>query len=270
MNASDHSTANKLALITGASEGIGYELAKQFAQNGYDLIIAAEDPGIVEARQAFESLGAVVTSVQVNLAHAKGVEFLYSKVKEYGRPLSAVAINAGVGVGGDFARQTDLAAELNMINLNVTSAVHLSKLVLKDMLAQGEGKILFTSSIAATMPAPFQAVYGGTKAFLHSFAEALRNELKDTQITITSLMPGATDTNFFERAGMQDTKLYTEEKDDPAQVAKEGFLALMAGKDHVVAGSLKNKVLAYGGKILSDQVKAELHRRESAPGTAES
>lgn len=269
MRSSANSSANKLALITGASEGIGYELAKQFAQNGYDLIIAAEDPGIVEARQVFEALGVVVTSVQVNLAHAKGVEFFYEKVRGYGRPVDAAAINAGVGVGGDFTRETELQAELNMINLNVSSTVHLAKLVLKDMLQQGQGKVLFTSSVAASMPSPFQAVYGATKAFVHSFAEALRNELKGTQITITSLMPGATDTNFFDRAGMQDTKIYTEEKDDPAEVAKEGFDALMAGKDHVVAGSFKNKVMTYGGKLLSDETKAAMHRRETEPGSAQ-
>jgi short-subunit dehydrogenase len=266
--AQQNSNEKPFAVITGASSGIGFELAKQFAKNGFDLLVAAEDTGIQEAAKSLQSLGAQVEALQVDLASPEGVESLYEKIQDFGRPLEAIAINAGVGVGGDFARQTDLQAEINLINLNVTSAVHLSKLVLQDMVERNEGRILYTSSIAATMPGTFEAVYAGSKAFLQSFAEAIRNELKDTEITITALMPGPTETNFFHRAGMDDTKVGADKKDDPAQVARQGFEALMAGKDHVVAGSMKNKAFAAVGKLAPETATAEMHRHLSEPGSA--
>ncbi len=264
----DNSSTKPFAVVTGASSGIGYELAKQFAQNGFDLLIASAGSGITGVTQDLEKLGAKVQALQVDLATYDGVEKLYNEAKSSGRALDAVAINAGVGVGGDFTRETDLKDELNLINLNVVSAVHLAKRVVKDMVARGQGRILFTSSIAATMPAPFEAVYGASKAFLSSFAQAIRNELKDTGVTVTALMPGATETNFFHRAGMDDTKVGANEKDDAGEVAREGFEALMAGKDHVVAGSLKNKVQAAAGHALPDPVVAEMHRKQSEPGSA--
>lgn len=256
------------AVITGASSGIGYELAKVFAQNGYDLLIVSAGPGIETAASQLKSLGGEVRSAQIDLANFDGVEKLYQTIQSSGRNLDSVVINAGVGVSGDFARDTDLQEELNLIRLNVISPVHLAKRVLKDMIAQGHGRILFTSSIAGTMPAPFEAVYGASKAFLSSFAQAIRNELKDTGITITALMPGATETNFFHRAGMEDTKLGTSEKDDAAEVARDGYEALMAGKDHVVAGSFKNKLQAAAGHGLPDPFVAEMHRKQSEPGSA--
>ncbi|WP_163994547.1 SDR family NAD(P)-dependent oxidoreductase [Pyxidicoccus caerfyrddinensis] len=252
-----------LALVTGASSGIGLELAKQFVQNGFDLLICAEDTGINQARTDLSTNGARVEAVQADLATYDGVEQLYKKTQELGRPVDVLAVNAGVGVGGDFARETDLKAELNLIQLNITSAVHLTKRVVKDMVARGEGRILFTSSIAAVLPAPLEAVYGGSKAFLQSFSEALRNELKDVGITVTALMPGPTETNFFHRAGMDDTRVGRQEKDDPAQVAKEGFEALMAGKDKVVAGALTNKVMAASSRVLPDAAKTAIHRHMS-------
>ena len=194
------STQRKFAVVTGASSGIGLELAKQFSEHGFDLLVTAEDSGIKEAAVSLGSLGTDITEFQVDLATPEGVEKLYEKITSMGRPLDAIALNAGVGAGGDFARGTALEADLNVIDLNVRSTVHLAKLVLRDMVARNEGKILFTSSIAATMPGTFNAVYNASKAFVQSFAQAIRNELKDTQITITALMPGPTDTNFFERA----------------------------------------------------------------------
>jgi short-subunit dehydrogenase len=258
----------RLAVVTGASSGIGYELAKQFAQNGFDLVIAADSDRINAAAESLRQLGAEVRAVQVDLATYEGVEKLYSEISGRGRYVDAVAINAGVGVSGDFARATDLKAELDLIRLNVISPVHLTKRIVKDMLSQGQGRILFTSSIAGTMPAPFLAVYGASKAFLTSFAQAIRNELKDTKVSVTVLMPGATETDFFQRAGMQDTKVGASEKDDPAEVAREGFEALMAGTDHVVAGSFKNKIQAAGGHLLPDPAVAEMHRKQSEPGSA--
>ena len=256
-----------LAVVTGASSGIGYELAKQFAQNGFDLLVTATDSNINEAAQTFEKLGAKVETVQADLAVYDGVEMLYSKIKATGHPVDAIAINAGVGVGGEFIK-TDLKEELNLINLNVVSSVHLAKRVVKDMVDRGSGKVLFTSSIAALMPGPFEAVYAASKAFLHSFSEAIRNELKDTGVTVTALMPGPTDTNFFHRADMDDTKAGAIKKDDPVEVAKQGFEALMAGKDDIVAGSVMTKIQGAVTKVLPEPVKSELHSKLSEPGSA--
>jgi short-subunit dehydrogenase len=169
------------------------------------------------------------------------------------------------GVGGDFARDNDLAAELRLIGLNVTGAVHLAKLVLPGMIAAGHGGLLFTSSIAATAPGPYHAAYAASKAFLLSFAEALRYELRDTGVTVTALMPGPTGTEFFDRAGMQDTRLYGAKKDDPATVAREGVEALLAGKDHVVAGSARNKVQTAAARVLPDTVTARMQARQTEP-----
>lgn len=263
----ESSSHRPLAVVTGASNGIGYELALQFAQNNFDLLITATGSSINEAAQTLEKLGAKVETVQADLATYDGVETLYNKIKATNRPVEAIAINAGVGVGGEFARETDLKDELNLINLNVVSSVHLAKRVVKDMVERGNGRILFTSSIAALMPGPFEAVYAASKAFIHSFSEALRNELKDTGVTVTALMPGPTDTNFFHRAEMDDTQVGASKKDDPALVAKQGFEALMAGKDDVIAGSLKTKIQGAVSKILPDTVNAELHSKLSEPGS---
>jgi short-subunit dehydrogenase len=263
----NQSLTRPLAVVTGASSGIGYELAKQFAQNGFDLLVTATGSSLHEAVPAFETLGAKVETLRADLATYDGVESLYQQIQATGRPVEAIAINAGVGVGGKFV-ETDLNEELNLINLNVVSSVHLAKRVVKDMLDRGHGKILFTSSIAALMPGPFEAVYAASKAFLHSFSEAIRNELKDTGVTVTALMPGPTDTNFFHRADMDDTKAGAGKKDDPAQVAKQGFEALMAGKDDVIAGSVTNKIQGAVTQVLPETVKAEMHRQLTEPGSA--
>jgi short-subunit dehydrogenase len=258
-----------LAVVTGASSGIGLELARQFAEHGFDLLIAAEDPGIQDAAAALRRDGGpTVLPVQVDLATYQGVEDLYRHIDGLDRPVDAIAINAGRGAGGDFTRDTDLKDELNIIDVNVTSTVHLAKRVLPGMVKRGAGKVLFTSSIASTMPGSFQAVYNASKSFVQSFSEAIRNELKDTGVTVTALMPGPTDTNFFDRADMQDTKVGANDKDDPAQVARQGFEALMNGDDHVVAGSMKNKVQAVAAKALPDTAKAEMHRKMAEPGSA--
>src|SRR3954452_22416244 len=226
--------SRNLALVTGASSGIGRELAKQFASNGYDLIVAAEDD-IESAATELEGLGADTKAVRVDLRSDDGVEELWRAAESAGRPIDAAALNAGVGRGGPFA-ETPLEDELSIVDLNCRSTVHLAKHVVKHMTERGEGRILFTSSIASTQPGAFQAVYNASKSFVQSFALALRNELKDTGVTVTSLMPGPTDTEFFERADMEDTKVGAGEKDDPADVAREGFEALMEGRERVVSG----------------------------------
>ena len=262
------STTAPLAVVTGASSGIGYELAAEFARHGFDLVIVGAHPRIGDAARSLRDHGRLVDDVQADLATYDGVEALVGRIQATGRPVDALAINAGVGVGGDFT-ETDLRAELNLINLNVVSAVHLTKRLLPDMVARRNGRILFTSSIAATMPGPFEAVYAASKAFLYSFAEAIRNEQSDTGVTVTALLPGPTETQFFERAGMEDTKVATGEKDDPAEVAKQGFEALMAGEDHVIAGSAKNKAMAMASKITPERAKAEMHGRMSEPGSGQ-
>jgi short-subunit dehydrogenase len=256
-----------LALVTGASSGIGKELAKQFADNGFDLLIAAEDATIETVGAELRRGAAGVEVLQVDLATPEGVEELYSRIRSLGRPLQAAALNAGIGAGGAFVGGTKLEDELQIVDLNVRSTVHLAKRVVTDMVARNEGRVLFTSSIASTMPGAFQAVYNASKSFVQSFALALRNELKDTGVTITSLMPGATDTEFFARADMLDTKVGSEEKDDPADVARDGFEAMMAGEERVVSASLSTKLQARASRILPDSVKSQMHRQMAEPGS---
>jgi len=258
-----------LAVVTGASSGIGFELAKVFAEEGFDLLIAAEDAELGTALEELKGTGASVEAHRVDLATEAGVIELYRHIQQTGRPVDALALNAGIGAGGAFATETELSDELKLIDLNVRSTVHLCKLVVADMVERDAGRILFTSSIASTMPGPFQAVYNASKSFVQSFALALRNELKDTDIAVTSLMPGATETEFFERAGMEDTEVGAGEKDDPAEVARQGYDALMADKEKVVAGAFKNKAQVAAGRVLPDGLKAEKHREMAEPGSAD-
>jgi uncharacterized protein len=262
------SSPRLLAVVTGASSGIGRELARQFAEHDFDLLIAAEDDAIEDAAEELRASGGQVQAVQVDLATNDGVDELYRRIEELGRPVDAIALNAGVGVNGEFIA-TDLEAQMRLIGLNVTGVVRLSHYILRDMVARGEGRVLYTASIAADMPGTYSATYNASKAFDHLFAEALREELKDTGITVTSLQPGPTDTNFFDRSGatQQNTKVATGKKDDPAEVAKDGFEALMKGKDHVVAGSLKNKVQDTMAQVMTEPAKAKMHSKQSKPGT---
>jgi len=260
--------SKQMAVVTGASSGIGFELARQFAENGFDLLVTAEDAGLAPAAETLRRTGAHVDEVRVDLRTRDGVESLYAAISATGRPVAAVALNAGVGQGGAFL-DNDLEDEMEIIDLNITSTVHLAKLVLRDMVARDEGRLLITSSIASTMPGSFQAVYNASKSFVQSFAEALQNELEDTGVSITSLMPGPTDTKFFDRADMDDTKVGQGAKDDPAQVAAQGFAALMSGKDKLVAGSARTKAQGLANKVLPDKVKAAAHRQMAEPGSGE-
>jgi short-subunit dehydrogenase len=257
----------QLAVVTGASSGIGLELAKQFARHDFDLVLAAEDRELDRAAGEVEALGAQVEAVRVDLADYEGVETLVRRVEGAGRPVTALAINAGVGVGGPFVGGAPLDDHLNVVRLNVASAVHLAYRLLPGMVEQGSGRVLITSSVAASAPGPFQSVYNATKAFLSSFAEAVREELKDSGVTVTSLEPGPTDTEFFERAGMQDTRIAQGPKDDPAEVARQGYEALVSGKDKVVAGSARNKVMEAAGHVTPDPLMAKGHRKMSEPGS---
>jgi len=260
-----------LAVITGASSGIGFELARVFGENGYDLIINSDSDKIVDSANQLRGQGYDVQEVRADLSTREGVDTLYSHISTSGREVDTLVLNAGVAAGGEFLKN-DFESELYSMNLNMVYLVYLAKKVLRDMAARNEGKVLFTSSIAAEMPGPYYAVYAASKSFVQSFAEAIRYELKDTNknITITSLQPGPTDTNFFERGDLTDTEVGQKEKDDPAQVAKQGFDALMEGKDHVVAGSFMNKVQASGSKFMTEEMRAAAHAKQTKPNSLES
>ncbi|WP_448618105.1 SDR family NAD(P)-dependent oxidoreductase [Geodermatophilus sp. URMC 65] len=257
-----------LALVTGASSGIGLELARQFAEHGFDLVVTAEDAELTTAAEQLRTTGTAVQTVQADLRTAEGVQAVYDAVTATGRPLAAAALNAGVGRGEPFV-DNPLEDELAIVDLNVRSTVVLAKSVLRDMAARGEGRVLFTSSVASTMPGPYQAVYNASKSFVQSFAEALATELRDTGVTVTSLMPGPTDTEFFERGDLMDTRIGQGPKDDPAQVAKQGFEAMMAGETKVLGGSLLSKAQAVVNSVLPDRLKSAGHAKMAEPGGAE-
>ncbi|HVI32464.1 SDR family NAD(P)-dependent oxidoreductase [Phenylobacterium sp.] len=254
-----------LAVITGASSGIGYELARLAAEDGHDLIIAADRPEIVEAAQAFRATGVNVEHLQVDLSERDGVDRLVALVA--GRPVDVLMANAGHGLGHAFLEQP-VEDWMHVVDTNITGTIYLVQKLAPAMVERGRGRILFTGSIAGLMPGTFQAVYNGSKAFIDSFSFALRNELKDTGVTVTCLMPGPTDTDFFERAGLQDTKVGTDKKDDPAMVARVGYRAMMHGEGDVVAG-LKNKVQAAMSAVTPQSALAEMHRGMAEPGSGQ-
>lgn len=256
----------KLALITGASSGIGLELARVFAKNNYDLIIVSNSQKIQTASQLLKQYEVEVTPVEADLSLEEGIDTLWQRIESQGRPLDAAALNAGVGVGGEFYK-TNFKEEKKMMNLNMVNLVYLTKKVLQEMIKRNEGKILLTSSIAAEMPGPYYSVYAATKSFIQSFSEALSYEMKDTNkdITVMALQPGSTDTEFFTRASIENTEAGEGKKDDPAEVAQQGFDALMEGKDHIVAGSVKNKVQSFASKFMSEQQGAAAQGKTTKP-----
>ena len=233
------SISRQFAIVTGASTGIGLELAKCCAREGFDVLIAADEPQIESAATEIRALGAIVETVQADLSTTEGLDKLYEASKRIGRPVDALLANAGRGLGHAFLDQDFNQARL-VVDTNITGTLYLIHKVGNDMRRRNAGRILITGSIAGFTPGSFQAVYNGTKAFLDSFSFALREELRDTNVSVTCLMPGATETKFFERAGMMDTAVGTSKKDDPADVAKTGFDAMMRGDGDVVTG-WKNK-----------------------------
>ena len=258
--------AKGLALVTGASSGIGLELARVLAKEGYDLIVSSAGERLESASSDLELQGVKVTSVSANLATREGVDELWAACEAAGAPIDIACINAGVGVGGKFV-ETSLDEELNIIALNCGHTVHLAKHVVRQMAQLGAGKILFTASIAGEMVAPREAVYAASKAFVLSFAHSLRYELKDTGVTVTALQPGPTDTDFFHRAGMDDTDAGQKGKKDsePDTVARQGFDALMAGKDHVYSASLKTKIEGALANLTPGDLKGKMHDDMAKP-----
>ncbi|CAL9277749.1 SDR family oxidoreductase [Streptomyces sp. RM99] len=265
MNGDRAGGGRPLALITGASSGIGYELARLFAEHGHDLVVNAEDERLEHAARRLRETGVEVRAVRADLRTAEGVDRLVAALT--GLTVDVAALNAGVGQGGAFV-DTDPRDDQSVIDLNVSSTVRLAKPLLRDMVARGVGRLMFTSSVAATMPGSFQSVYNASKSFVQSFAQALQEEVADTGVTVTSFMPGPTETDFFRRAGMTDTKVGTMEKDDPAQVARQAYDAVMKGRGKLVTGSAKTKAQGVADKVLPDRVKAAVHRRMAEPGSA--
>jgi uncharacterized protein len=256
----------RLAIVTGASTGIGLELARCCAKDGFDLLIAADEAEIERAASELRGSGANVEAVQADLSTIEGVDKLYNAAK--GRTVDALLANAGRGLGHAFLDQDFKQAKF-VIDTNVTGTAYLVHKVGNDMRRRNAGRILITGSIAGFIPGSFQAVYNGTKAFLNSFSFALREELKDTKVTVTCLMPGATETDFFERADMMDTSVGTTKKDDAGEVAKVGFDAMMKGESDVVFG-LKNKIQTSVANVMPNELLASQHRKMAEPGTAKS
>ena len=253
-----------LAIVTGASTGIGYELASLCARDGFDLLVAADEEKIHQAAETFRSLGANVTAVEADLSTLEGVDALYEAAA--GRAVDALLANAGHGLGKGFLDQ-DFDEVMHVIDTNVTGTLYLIQKVGRDMRARGDGRILIVGSVAGFMPGTFHAVYNGTKAFIDSFSFALRAELKDSGVTVTCLMPGPTDTEFFERADLMDTKVgQGPNKDDPADVASAGFEAMKRGDGDVVAG-WKNKIQTTLANVTPSGVLAEQHRKMTEPGS---
>jgi len=257
-------SSRKLAVVTGASTGIGYELAKICAKNGFDLIIAADEPEIQNAAESLRTQGIDVEAINADLSTIFGVDELYKKIN--GRNVDALLANAGRGLGRAFLDQ-DFNDIRHVVDTNVTGTIYLLHKVGRDMRQRGAGRILITGSIAGFMPGTYQAVYNGTKAFLDSFSFAIRAELKGSGVTVTCLMPGATETEFFERADMLDTKVGTEKKMDPAEVAKHGYDAMMNGDGDVVTG-WQNKLRSAISLVMPSAMLAEQHRKMAEPGTA--
>jgi short-subunit dehydrogenase len=261
-------TSRPLAIVTGASSGIGYELAKCCVGDGFDLVIAADEAELEQSAETLRAMGATVTAVVTDLSSPEGVDQLLEAVQSVGRPVDALLANAGHGLGKGFLDQ-DFGDIQHVIDTNITGTVYLVHKVAQAMRTRGEGRILFTGSVAGFMPGSFQAIYNGTKAFIDSFSFAIRDELKDTGVTVSCLMPGPTDTNFFSRADMFDTSVGQGKKDDPADVARAGFDAMMKGEGDVVSG-WKNKVQTAMANVTPSERLAQMHRKMAEPGSGES
>lgn len=258
--------AKGLAIVTGASTGIGYELAKCCAKDGYDLVIASDEAEIRRAADDFRTLGAKVEAVEADLSTTGGVDRLMTAIGD--RPVDLLLANAGRGLGHAFVDQ-DFSDIRRVIDTNVTGTMDLVHRIAPTMKARNRGRILFTGSIAGFMPGSYQAVYNATKAFIDSFSWALRNELQDTDVTVTCLMPGPTDTAFFERADMEDTQVGSDpKKDDPAMVARTGYDAMMKGEAGVVSG-FSNKIQAAMAHLVPSKMLAQMHRKMAEPNGAQ-
>ena len=260
--------ADKFAIITGASTGIGFELATLAAKDGYDILVVANEALIDAAAQDFRQFGTDVTAVNVDLSTTDGVDTLIAAAN--GRRIDVLCANAGQGLGHGFLDQK-VDDWKHVVDTNITGTIYLLQRVLPAMVARNDGKVLVTGSVAGYIPGAFQAVYNGSKAFIDSFTEALRNEIKDADgVTLTTLMPGPVDTEFFDRADMNDTSVGADpNKSDPADVAKDGWQAMMGGKPSIFSG-WKTKLQGVLANVTPGSVLAEQHRKMAEPGSANS
>ncbi len=260
--------ARPFAVVTGGSSGIGFELAKQFLDNGFDLLIAA-DTGVVQATASLQAYAprAKVTALTTDLSTAQGARALHAKIRESGRGVDALAANAGIGLGESFLDQ-QREDWVKVITTNIIGSLDIIHLVASDMREAGHGRILITSSLAAQVPSPYLAIYSASKSFLESIAIAIREELKGTGISVTALLPGGTETNIWARAGVLNTQLGgPAKKDSAADVAKTGYDALMAGSPSVVHG-FKNRLAAAAANVIPDTLLAWTTRHITQPGSA--
>jgi short-subunit dehydrogenase len=259
------SNNTQTALITGATSGIGYHLAKLFAEHNYNLVIVARTLADLQktAAEIKEQYGVTVLAIPKDLFDKSAPFELYTEITARGIQIDVLVNDAAQGLYGKFV-DTDLQRELDMLQLNIGAYIVLTKLFLREMLARNEGKILNVASIASKLPGPYQSVYHGTKAFIHSFTEAVRAEIAGSNVIITSLLPGATDTDFFRKAHMESSKILDQKLADPAQVAKDGFDALMDGDDMVISG-MKNKAQIAASNLIPDSMVAKGMLRQQAP-----
>jgi short-subunit dehydrogenase len=254
----------KYALVTGATSGIGFELAKLLANDGYNLIlIARSDKRLTEVSNEFRQKGIEVLTLEKDLFLPDAAKEVYQFVKEKGLTVDVLVNDAGQGEKGRFC-EVPIHRHLDLIQLNVTSLVALTHLFLGDMIARKTGKILNLASVVSKTPFPEFAIYAASKAFVLSFSEALANELQDTGVTVTALLPGRTDTDFFYKAHMTDTKEYQDhELADPAEVARDGYEALMSGEARVISGA-QNKMMVGMMNVMTDNASAASMKKNLA------
>lgn len=255
-----------LAIVTGATSGIGFELAVQFASNGYDVAITGSSAGIHDSAAALRELGVDAYPHQADAATRDGVESFWNFVKELDRPVEAAALNVGIAKGGAFV-DNDLEDDMRVIAINIVGTVHLAKRVVQHMVPNGRGRILIVSSVSATQPTPYETVYGPSKAFGYMFAESLREELRESGVGVTALLAGATDTNFHKNAGMGSTAIDQGRKNDPRVVARMGFEGLMGDLDHVVGGDEHTQRVAAENRTTPEPVKAARHAKSAKLGS---
>ncbi len=248
-------TNKKTAVVTGASSGFGRELVKLFAQDDYQVVLVARQAAELhdvaqQLERKFPSCKTLV--IPKDLAQPQAAQELYDEVQQHGLRVQALVNNAGFGEHGQFVN-TDLEKELSMIQLNVTSLVTLTKLFMQDMVQRGDGRILQLASTVSFMPVPKLSVYAATKAFVLSFSEAIAYELENTGVTMTALCPGASDTEFFARAGAEGANVTDTPLSDPAEVARDGYQAMMQGETRVISGAM-NKLQVYMANFIPDQM----------------
>ncbi len=253
-------TQRPLAIVTGGSSGIGFELAKQFARNGFDVAITGSSDKVYEAADALRDLGVEAYPHKADAGTYDGVEGFWTFVTDLARPVEAAALNVGIGQGGAFV-DNSLEDEFKLIAINITGTVHLAKRVVQHMVPNKRGRILVTSSVSATLPTPYETVYGPSKAFGFMFAESLREELRETGVTVTALLPGATDSQFHKNAGMGTSAIDGGKKNDKTEVARQGFEALMNDVDHVVGGDAETKQQVVDNRRTPEPEKAARHAK---------